>query len=54
MLQKYDHGVYDILIGDESWIYAYENESNQQSTMWAFQDEPNPTKVARAEALPSK
>ena len=25
-----------------------EVESRQQSTMWVFQDEPNPTKVARA------
>ena len=52
MLQKYDRGaskhVYDIVTGDESWIYAYEPESKQQSTVWVFQDEPNPTKVARA------
>ena len=52
MLQKYDRGaskrVYDIVIGDESWIYAYEPESKQQSTVWVFPDEPNPTKVARA------
>ena len=52
MLQKYDCGasqhVYGILTGDESWIYAYEPESRQQSTVRVFQDEPNPTKVARA------
>ena len=29
-----------------SWIYAYEPESKQQSTVWVFEDEPNPTKVA--------
>ena len=28
MLQKYD--CYDIVTGDESWIYAYEPESKQQ------------------------
>ncbi|EFN87503.1 hypothetical protein EAI_05529, partial [Harpegnathos saltator] len=43
---------YDIVTGDESWIYtsvyAYEPESKQQSTVWVFQDEPNPTKVVRA------
>ena len=43
MLQKYDRGaskhVYGIVTGDESW---------SQSTVWVFQDEPNPTKVARA------
>ena len=33
---------------DESWIYAYEPESKQQSTtVWVLQDEPNLTKVAR-------
>ncbi len=52
MLKKYDRGaskhVYDIVTGDESWIYAYEPESKQQSTVWVFQDEPNPTKVVRA------
>ena len=48
MLQKYDRGaskhVYDIVTGDESWIYEYEPENKQQSTVWVFQDEPNPTK----------
>ena len=51
MLQKYNRGaskhVYDIVTGDESWIYVYELESKQQSTVWVFPDEPNPTKVAR-------
>ena len=52
MLQKYDHGaskhVRDIVTGNEWWTYAYEPESKQQSTVWVFQDEKNPTKVARA------
>ena len=52
MLQKYDRvaskHVYDIVTSDESWIYAYEPESKQQSTVWVFQDEPNPTKYAHA------
>lgn len=51
MLQKYNHGasnaVYNICTGDESWIYAYEPETKQQSTVWVFQAEPNPTKVIR-------
>lgn len=37
MLKKFDRGaskhVYDIMTGDESWIYAYEPESKQQSTV---------------------
>ena len=52
MLQKYDRiaskHVYDIVTG--SWIYAYEPESKQQSTVWVFQDEPNPTKIARTQS----
>lgn len=52
MLKKYDKGasknIYKIVTGDESWIYAYEPETKQQSTVWVFQDEANPTKVARA------
>ena len=52
MLQKYYRGaskhVYDIVTGDVSWIYAYEPESKQQSIVWVFQDEPNPTKDTRA------
>lgn len=51
MLIKYRQGtskaVYNICTGDESWIYAYEPETKQQSTVWVFQDEPNPTKVVR-------
>ena len=38
--------VYDFVAGDKSWIYLYERESKQQSTVWVFQDEPNPTKFA--------
>ena len=40
--------VYDTVTGDESWMYAYEPESKQQSTVWMFEDEPNPIKVFRA------
>lgn len=50
MLTKYNGDaskyVYDIMISDESWIYAYETENIQQSTVWVFQDLPNPAKVA--------
>ncbi|GBP81406.1 hypothetical protein EVAR_59408_1 [Eumeta japonica] len=34
---------------EEFWIYAYDPETKQQSTVWVFQDEPNPTKVIRVE-----
>ncbi|XP_037949325.1 uncharacterized protein LOC119680542 [Teleopsis dalmanni] len=36
-----------IVAGDELWIYAYEPETKQQSIVWFFEDEPNPTKVVR-------
>ena len=49
MLKEYDGGVskdgYKTVAGDESWIYAYEPKTKQQSTVWVFEDEPNPTKV---------
>lgn len=37
-----------IFIGDETWIYSYEPESKQQSTVWVFQSKPKPTKVFRS------
>ena len=40
--------VYGIVTSDESWIYAYEPENKQLSTVWVFQDEPNPTKGTSA------
>ena len=50
MLEKYDgvasKDVYKIVTGDESWLYTYEAETKQQSTVWVFEDEPNPTVVA--------
>lgn len=49
MLKKYDYGaskdVYKLLTGGKSWIYVYELETKQQSTVWVFQDEPNPATV---------
>ena len=49
MLAKYDGGaskdVYKIVIDDESCSCAYESETKQQSSVWIFEDEPNPTKV---------
>lgn len=52
MIKKYNDGasksVYYIVTGDESWIYAYEPETKNQSTVWVFQSEENPTKVTRS------
>ena len=49
MLKKYNGGpskdIYKIVTDDKSWIYVYESETKEQSTMWASEDKPNPTKV---------
>ena len=51
MMEKYERGaskdVYKIDIGDKSWICGYEPETKQQSTVWAFEPEANPSKVVR-------
>lgn len=50
-IERFDRGqsnhVYDIVTGDETWIYCYEPESKQQSAQWVFPDEDKPTKVKR-------
>ncbi|XGW03430.1 hypothetical protein V3C99_014988 [Haemonchus contortus] len=52
MLKKHDRGASKHVYGTEtdygSWIYAYEPGRKQQSTVWVFQDEQNPTKAVRA------
>ena len=52
IIKKFNAGaskeVYKIITGDKSWIYGYEPEQKQQSAVWVFQNEPNPTKVVRA------
>ena len=35
---KIHERVHKIVTGDKSWIYAYEPETKQQSTIWAFED----------------
>ncbi|GBP51604.1 hypothetical protein EVAR_42788_1 [Eumeta japonica] len=38
--------VWDIVTGDETWIYCYDPKIKQQSIVWVYRDEPKPTKVA--------
>ncbi|KAF7274732.1 hypothetical protein GWI33_012596 [Rhynchophorus ferrugineus] len=58
MLNKFNCGaskeVYKIVTGDESWIYSYEPKARQQSTVWVFQNKPNPIKVVRAQTTSKK
>ena len=37
--------VFKIAKGDESWIYAYEPDSKQQSLVWIFEVETNLMKI---------
>lgn len=46
--------VYNIVSGDESWIYSYEPERKHQSTVWVFDDEVKPTKVVRSRSVSKK
>lgn len=58
MLKRYHSGnstaVYNIVTGDETWIYSYEPETKQQSTVWVFEDESSPTKVVRSRSVSKK
>lgn len=58
MLQKFDGGaskqVAYIVTGDESWVYSYDPETKQQSSVWVFEDEDLPTKVIRGRSVNKK
>ena len=52
MLQKFDGGrsrrVWDIVTGDETWLYCFDPETKQQSSVWVFPDEDPPVKFKRS------
>ena len=58
MLEKLKDGTFctvlEILTGDETWIYCYEAEQNQQSQVWIFPDEEHPTKMVRSRSVRNK
>ncbi len=39
-----------IVTGDETWIYFYDPETKQQSSIWKTSEEPTPTKVKTSRA----
>ena len=39
--------VWDIVTGDETWVYQYDPEKKQQSAVWVFLDENPPVKFKR-------
>ncbi|KAG7308967.1 hypothetical protein JYU34_004823 [Plutella xylostella] len=57
-LQRFNGGssnaVYNIVSGDESWIYSYEPERKHQSAVWVFEGEVKPTKVIRSRSVSKK
>jgi histone-lysine N-methyltransferase SETMAR len=58
MLTKYEEGkskrVFDIITGDETWIYQFDPETKRQSASWTFHDEEPPTKVRRSRSVGKK
>lgn len=55
MLRKYkngcSNGVYNIVTGDETWIYCYDPEKKQQSSEWVFEGDSRPTKIQQAKSV---
>ena len=51
MLRKIDGGwsprVWDIVTGDETWVYQYDPETKQQSAVWFFPEENPPVNFKR-------
>lgn len=58
MFRKFNSGnskvVFNIVTGDETWIYSYEPETKRQSAVWVFEDELRPTKVVRSRSVSKK
>lgn len=48
------NSVFDIVTGDESWIYCYDPETKRQSAQWVFHFEEFPSKVKRGRNVGKK
>jgi histone-lysine N-methyltransferase SETMAR len=55
MPEKFDGGnsrrVWDIVTGDESWIYQFDPGTKRQSQVWVFPGDDPPTKVKRPRSV---
>jgi [histone H3]-lysine36 N-dimethyltransferase SETMAR len=55
MLQKFASGtskqLYDVVTGDETWIYQFDPQTKRQSSVWVFENEEPPTKVKRPRSV---
>ena len=51
VLRKFDRGrsprVWDIVTGEETWVYQYDPETKQQLVVWVFPDQNPPVKFKR-------
>lgn len=58
MIKKFDGGqsmaVYNIVTGDETWVYCFEPERKSQSAEWVFPFEELPTKVKKSRSTGKK
>lgn len=58
MLKKFEEGhsrlVWEILTGDETWIYQYDPETKAQSSVWLFPFEEPPVKLKRSRSSGKK
>ena len=58
MIADYQNGaskrIFDIVTGDEFWIYQFDPEIKTQSTVWVFPNEEPPTKIKRAQSVGKK
>ncbi|GBP64689.1 hypothetical protein EVAR_47705_1 [Eumeta japonica] len=43
--------VYEILIGEETWLYKYDSKIKRQLTLWCFENEPTRTKCRCARSV---
>jgi histone-lysine N-methyltransferase SETMAR len=52
MIDRFDSGakksVFDIITGDETWIYTFDPETKKQSTVWCFPDDTPLLKAVRS------
>lgn len=55
ILKRFDGGkskrIYDVITGDETWIYQYDPLTKAQSAEWVFPDDQLPTKVHRVKSV---
>ena len=55
MLRRFEKGRsrrgYDIVTGDETWLYQYDPLNKRQSAEWVFPDDDPPTQVRRARSV---